>query len=48
MERLVEIVQGQAESSVEPEDATTETAMEEETPAQQESNEETGEENPQE
>ena len=48
MERLVEIVQGQAESSVEPEDATTDTAVEEETPAQQESGEEPGKENPQE
>ena len=47
MERLVEIVQGQEKSLVEPEDTTdTQTEVVEETPAQQESDEETGEESP--
>ena len=47
MERLVEIVQGQEKSEVEPEDSTGAQAdAEEETPAQQESDEGTGEENP--
>ena len=45
MERLVEIVQGQEKSVVEPENSTEPQAeAEEETPAQQESDEETGEE----
>ena len=47
MERLVEIVQGQEKSLVEPEDSTdSQTEVVEETPAQLESDEETGEETP--